>query len=510
MAQDPARFLTADCDKGKVVQSNQTSQAKGFLDGIGKVGQLGVLNDVGFGSVRNGLSVLSQVSNSIRVGQSVVPGQEGTSLYNSTLGKITSIALTDVDKGASAVLDTTGIGASTLATANSLNPNVANIAYGQAKSVFQQVKQGKFTINQIPDAFQDLQQLETLAKGIFTGSPVNSQTQIVQCEASPFAIDLIAHAPKQKFLFVVQFIFNAPYSSNFDSYGRGTAFVVKQSSRPGVTFEYDEVNEYNYRTRVPKRTIYSAMSMSFYDDNTNNVTNFFNSYLQAHSPIANIGASTNPDGTVNQAQSPTPGMYAMDSMNDALTSSVSSASFGPLKNNNLTFIQTVRLFHVFDYGNSMTVYNFYNPKITRMTPDDLTMMETGNGSEMQFEFEYDGLFIIPNYSLRNKSPFNIQDLTSGGRYPIIPLFNNNKLTTNPNTSLSSITGSGVTGALPAPASITSLQAQADNAQAAFNISQRSGASTTDQIAAADKAGDAQLAYAAALQQKANNLKTLGG
>lgn len=435
MAQDPARFLTADCDKGKVVQSNQVTQRKGFLDAVSTVGQLGVLNDVGFGGVRNGLNVLAQVSNSVRVGQSVVPGQEGTSLFNTTLGKITSIGLSDTNNGANAVLDATGIGASSLAAVNSINPNVANIAYGQAKSVFQQVKNGSFTVNQIPGVFQDLQQLEILAKQIFVGSPVASNAQVVMCEASPFANDLVAHAPKQKFLFVVQFIFNAPYSSSFDSYGRGTAFVVKQSTRPSVDFEYDEINKYNFRTQAPKRTIYQPMSMSFYDDNTNNVTQLYNAYLQAHSPISNIGASANADGSVSSAAAPTPAMYAMNSMNDALSTSFASASFGPLQNNNVTFIQSVRLFHIYNYGNEMTVYNFFNPKITRMAPDDLTMSETGNGSEMQMEFKYDGLYVVPAYDLRNKTPYNLQDLTSGGRYPIIPLFGSNQI--NPLSTMSS-------------------------------------------------------------------------
>lgn len=430
MAQDPRTFLVTNCDSNKKGLA-AAGKKRDFFSALGKAGDLEVLNSVGAGKIGEGMRTLSKVSDTVRTGRSVVPGREGEEFFNTTLGRITNTALDAVNNGANVVLDAVGLGGA-IQSVQGLNPGVANRALGQAKSVFQRVKQGNFELRDIPGALQDFQNLEKLARGIFTPPPSQTARDLKICGASPFAMDLIRMAPKQKFLFVLDIKFREPYQG-WQNIGKDMAFVVKQSTRPTVEFEYDEINMYNFRTRVPKRTIYPPMTLTFYDDNQNNANLFYTAYMRAMSPIANKKG-----GLVQQ--------YQDDSMNwnsvkgttfgdnvaqGTTTIYEGSASLGALDGGVENILEEVRLFHIFEYGRLMNVYTFYHPKILRMNLDDLTMMESGAGSEMSFEFAYDSLYLDVNFSIDHKSgEYHLPTLTEkaggGSNYPIIPNFGGNE------------------------------------------------------------------------------------
>lgn len=404
--------------------SNYASNKKSFLDNILKVGDLEILNDVGFGKVGEGLRTLAAVSDSVRTGQSAVPGREGSAGYNTALGSIVGTAIDDVSNGANAVMDAVGLGG-VADTVGALNPEVANRAYGQAKSIFEQVKNGNFQLSDIPSVFQDLQNLETLSRNIFTN---NAATKPVKelCGATPYARDLIAYAPKFKFLFIVEIV-PAPEYSAWADFMDETAFVVKTCTRPRFDVEYEEVNMYNFRTRVPKRVEYPPITMSFYDDNKNAAHHFYTAYMRAMSPVANI-FTTHPQS----------GMYEQNGMNFSQPASSRtfrdtdpntsghSASLGALIGSTTSIIQEIRLHHVFDYGNKMNTYRFYNPRITSFTPSDLSQMETGEGADFEFEFAYDGLYIQPNVDLEVDNG-RLWELTGRhGTRPIDPVYADGK------------------------------------------------------------------------------------
>lgn len=428
MSADPRKyFAVKNCPVASKAGVSEQAKRKGFLESITKIGDLEILNKTGFGKVAEGLRTLSKVSDSVRVGESVVPGREGSSTTNSVLGQIANTALDAVDKGANIVLDTTGLGGVADAV-GSFNPDVANRAVGQAKSVYQKVKQGGFKLSDIPGAFQDLQNLEQLGRGIFGTGAKPPKREYEFCGASPYATDLIAYAPKFNFLFVIDVEF-APEYERWSDIGRTMSFVVKRSTRPSVEFEYEEVNMYNFHTRVPKRTIYPPVTMSFYDDNRNAAHLFYTGYTRAMSPIANMMIE-------GQAQT---GKYETSSMEfgggpDASSFNSShpstmgyAASLGPLLGETTSIVQRIRLYHVFDYGRLMNIYNFYNPRILAFNQTDLNMAETGDGAEFDFQFAYDSMFIEPGFSIQeggnNK---NLEELTNNGNtatYPIKPIFN---------------------------------------------------------------------------------------
>lgn len=431
MAADPrktASLVSRKCARSQTQHQRNQSSRRDLLNSVTQFGELEILNDVGFGQIGEGLRALAGVSDSVRSGESVVPGREGDNLFNSTLGTVANTSLDNVNGGGLAVLDALGIDSGTVQQVGNFYPQVANRTQGQAEAIFEKVKQGEFTLQDIPEFFSDFQNLEQLARGIFNPSS-STKSQDRLCTASPYAVDLIAYAPKYNFLFIIDVQFSEPYKEwgGDKSFGDGLAFVVKRSTRPAVEFDYEEVNMYNFWTRVPKRTIYPPVTMSFYDDNKNAAHLFYTAYMRAMSPIANM-----------YNRFPQVGSYEVDNMNwqrpaDGATFDETSpelfgysSSLGPLLDNKTSIIQRIRLFHVFDYGRLMNVYNFFNPRILSFTPTPLNMAETGDGAEFEFEFAYDGMFIEPGYSVEAKGGFasaDIGGLTShGNTYPIIPVF----------------------------------------------------------------------------------------
>lgn len=424
MSIDPRKtFSVTYCPRGTVEAQAEQGRRKSFLDNITNLGGL-----EGTGAVGEGLRTLAAVSNSVRSGSSVVPGREGSDTTNSLIGDIANTALDAVDQGANIVLDATGLGGVADAVGE-FKPDVANRAVGQAKSIFESVKQGNFELSDIPGVFSDLQNLEQLGRGLFGSSDQskNKTREYNLCSASPYAMDLISYAPKFNFLFVMDVQFTEPYKAAWGDIGSSMAFVVKRSTRPSVEFEYEDVNMYNFWTKVPKKTVYPPVTMSFYDDNKNAAHLFYTGYTRAMSPIANI-----------QQTQPQAGDYEVNSMNfiqEAVTATFDgngpslagyASSLGPLLGNVNSIIERIRLFHVFDYGRLMNIYNFYNPRILSFNPTELNQAETGDGAEFEFQFAYDGMFIEPGWSVHEGGENKELDYLSSNRntalYPIRPIF----------------------------------------------------------------------------------------
>lgn len=202
------------------------------------------------------------------------------------------------------------------------------------------------------------------------------------------------------------------------------AFVIKTSTRPEFTVEYEDVNMYNFHTKVPKRVEYPPISMTFYDDNKNAAHSFYTGYMRAMSPIANI-----------QQIAPQSGEYEISGMNYAAAPSAATfdntsagtsghaASLGALLGNVNSIISEVRLYHIFDYGNAMNVYNFYNPRIQSFKPSDLSQLETGDGTEFELEFAYDGLFIKNGHNLiEDQQRLRLLTDRGHGMFPINPIY----------------------------------------------------------------------------------------
>lgn len=408
---DPRTFTVKQCqaaysEKSGAAIASATGKRRDFFNAVGKVGDLEVLNGVAGGKIGSGLRTLASISNTIRTGCGALP-----SSISSTL-----------DAGANWVLEQTGLAPTVINTLQAFNPSVANQAYGQAKVIFDRVKNGRYKFKDIPGTMQDLINFERLARNIYTPGGDDAQSSLGErCTASPYAVDLIGRAPKYKFLFIIEFVPSAPYASLNDA-DRGPlnmAFVVKRTSRPNVKFVHSDVNYYNYRTKVATRTEFEDMSMTFHDDTQNHAVEFYRSYMRAMSPITGI---ENPDTALLEQS----GMAFIDNsnlpneVNNTIEANRYSASKGPLAGDVKQIFSEIRVYHVYDNGHMMNVHRFLNPKISSLSLDDLDMSQGSEGTEMSMIFNYDSVYIetVSVSTELNGGKYRLADLQRGAIYPL--------------------------------------------------------------------------------------------
>ena len=374
MAVDPRFNFVVKCPQTSNKQQTGSSSRKDFFNAIGKVGDIEVLNRVGDGAVAAGLRTLASASNAIRDGSS-----DSSIITNGVSGDA---------YGANVVLSEVGINPQQAEKAGQFNPGVLNRATAEAESIYDRVKQGSYKLDDIPGSFQSLQNLKSLTEGIFTEGATD-QNKIELCGAKNYAQSLIRYAPKYKFLFVLQFTLKKEYNG-WGEHLNNMAFVVKNAGRPNINIEHEEVNFYNFWSRVPKRTVYEPVTMRFHDDSKNFGHTFFTAYLEAISPISRLGGFENGTGASLNNR-----FLENSGLNGSRRDLNSSASLGALEGNNTSIIDELRVFHLFDYGRYMTVYNYKNPKILTMNLDDLDMSEGATGNEIELQFAYDALHITP-------------------------------------------------------------------------------------------------------------------
>lgn len=403
-------FRIASCGKALTQQINESSNQKDFFGALRKIGDLQILNDIGAGKAGHVLRVLSKVSDSIRTGRGGFPSIIGQAADN-------------LEAGAAWVLGQVGITDAMVQSVKNINSGVANQALGQAKAIFQKIKQGNFNLDDIPEFFSDIQNLEILARGIYQPKEGNvpADLELTDC-ASPYAMDLIRYAPKYKFLFVVQFEFSTSYSplSQLDF-----AFVIKNSTRPNVDFEYEDINMYNFRTKVIKKATYQPIDMRFYDDDYNQAMLFYNAYLKSISPVANMdfeGTKASRSGSYEDSGMNFDNLNADQRVQPAsISTHPYSASIGPLADSTTkTILNRIAIYHVYRQGRLMNIYNFYNPRIEKLGLDDLDMADNGGGNEVSINFSYDSMYLIPGITMDpalNKK-YNIEQINRGGMMPL--------------------------------------------------------------------------------------------
>ena len=235
-----------------------------------------------------------------------------------------------------------------------------------------------------------------------------------------------SYRPKLKFLFKVEFVFTEEAMSAFPSIlGRQSnndfTFMVKSVDRPKIDFEYeDDVNMYNFRTKVLKKIRHRELTMTFMDDTGNRVLDFFRALMMIYSPITRRQLIRQNAGTALERALP-PDAYSATSgtgmqftphntvdQNDiAMRGSVNS-SVGSL-------IQTIRVkqFYVnpqvsLGASTQEVIFDFLNARLVSFDLDDLNH-ETSEVNSLTMQFDYDWMEIVnvgsldkmdgPNYNI---------------------------------------------------------------------------------------------------------------
>ena len=361
-----------------------------FFRTLGKIGDIEALNNID-SNIGQGLRSLETISNQLRTGGAVA--------------EIWRNVEASVETGADSVLSVVGIDPTAAKDlGNRFNPGVLNRAVGQAEQIYERVRQGNFEIRDVPEAIQDFGNLTQLLGGVFTpkiGESEELRAINLICDPSPFAVDLINLAPKHKFMFIVEFVFSSNYKDDFRDLN--FAFVIKRTTRPQIQFEYEDINYYNFRTKVLKKSEYQPMTMTFYDDMLDNALRFYNRYLQIISPISR--------GDGQQS------LFEESGMTFDQDNGMNTASINAVGDTTKTIIHHINLYHIIHAGRQVDFYKFDSPRLQNIQLDDLDMTETGTGTEVTVEFNYDRVSILPGQDIREFQD-QIRDGSSGGEYNI--------------------------------------------------------------------------------------------
>lgn len=226
------------------------------------------------------------------------------------------------------------------------------------------------------------------------------------CAVTPYAMDLIEYAPKHNFMFLVQFEFYDDYrtlgmqqsstvlrTDHTSPEAIKFHYLCREFSRPAVDIEYEDINMYNFRTKVAKRILYEPVTIRLYDDIKNSSMVFLEKYLKARSPIARV----NTIAAIGNKYERT-GM-SFDTVNTGETGpaasllSGGSASMGGLINENIAILKAVSVFHIFDYGARLNKYTYINPKIMQLDGTDFSMEPGAEPTSIEIKMAYDSMFI---------------------------------------------------------------------------------------------------------------------
>lgn len=225
--------------------------------------------------------------------------------------------------------------------------------------------------------------------------------------------------PKLKFLFKVQFFFTPEVNAAFPDLAKNNyTFMIKAVDRPKVDFEYeDEVNQYNYRTKVLKKIKHRELTVTFMDDVGNNVFDFFRSLMMIYSPITRGAVARDNDYTA------VPNSRAFELGNGMSFSGFENANTGGKANDVAhrglvnsfagSAITLIRVKQIFidptltnpadkDKAVSSNYYDFINPRLVSFDLDDLNH-ESSDPNLLTMQFDYDWLEMTKNSGIQSLS-----------------------------------------------------------------------------------------------------------
>ncbi len=351
---DPMRFTTCGtkCAPEQVTQKNSASEKNTFLKVLGKVTSV----DTTSKTVQKARELVD-ISN--RVYESgAVPERFKT--------------------GIAGVVDHFGIGEA-MSIANRFNPVAYNGVKGGLETITTKVKSGNLKLKDMSGVVSDIVNLNKYASNVFL-NPADPEENCV-CDATNFA-QYVAdnYFPKYTSLYAVKFEFAPNFKS--DAGIQQFEFLCTKISRPNMKFELEEVNKYNNRLYVSKKTSYEPLSLEFIDDNKNYVWSFARLFTGALVPQSNINDVLR-EGNI----------FAFDT--DDVTLPVyasSSAPWAAKYTSDSYYIKAITVYHMFAYGNQVNMYRYFNPTMENLSMTDLTA-DGADISRIDASFRYSHVYM---------------------------------------------------------------------------------------------------------------------
>lgn len=222
-----------------------------------------------------------------------------------------------------------------------------------------------------------------------------------------FLHDNFRLAPKPRFLYQCNIILNNSVAlPSFDQLE--LSFMVKTATLPGVTFEISEHRQYNRKAYNYTGINYSPVTISFHDDNSNNVRNFL---ANVYSYYINDGNKSSGDYNIRNANG------LLNTYDD--TSTMPGGSWGLdsrfSQSYGLNLIKEIQIYSLSKGKGSK--YTLKNPVITQFNHGEHNVSDT-TMNECQIQVSYDafqyGDGMPPNFGagFYDRSP---SVLSGGGR-----------------------------------------------------------------------------------------------
>ncbi len=256
----------------------------------------------------------------------------------------------------------------------------------------------------------------------FAGTPINDYLRTVSGQnetaqvnrndgswyASSYAASLAnsKFRPKLKFLFRVEFLFDDKVAaqfgiSNTQEWKRNFTFLIKSVDRPKVDFEYEEINQYNFRTKVLKAIKHRELTMTFMDDVGNNVYEFFRFMMMVHSPITRRSANASQDIAKAYTAYTGSGMEFTNefgNVNDfAHRGTVNTALGNVIKAIKVTQFWLNNAEAITSAAHQVSFF-FINPRVVSFDLDDVNH-ETSDPNLFTMQFDYDFMVMSKNDAL---------------------------------------------------------------------------------------------------------------
>lgn len=222
--------------------------------------------------------------------------------------------------------------------------------------------------------------------------------------------------PKLKFLFKIGFTFHNEVAqmaasllnkTDVDTLSRELSFAIKQIDLPKIEFDYEEVNMYNFRTKVLRSIKNRELNLSFYDDVGNRAINFVNVYMMLFKPISRM------------EQSPTAKLedYGFAFPKDYMGLDTSYRGALPGNRKDILSKLTIEQFYVdraATVGTAVKLnrFIFTNPRITSLDVSDQDHEQGGAYNVISAVFDFDALYIETNKAGKDSKidPFGDNDI----------------------------------------------------------------------------------------------------
>jgi len=220
------------------------------------------------------------------------------------------------------------------------------------------------------------------------------------------------YRPKLKFLFKVEFIFTPQAIAAYPQLkSQDFTFMIKSVDRPKVDFEYeDEVNEYNFRTKVLKKIRHRELTVTFMDDTGNRVFDFFRTLMFLHSPITQRALQRElidgkkPPSALSIAEGNGMAFTSASSLGSATQADIAHRGvINSFVGGSIACIRVKQMFvnpagrtgrdHMRIIDPQEVTYDFLNPRIVSFDLDDLTH-ESSDPSLLTMQFDYDWMEMV--------------------------------------------------------------------------------------------------------------------